>query len=196
MKTYQTSHRENNFIKEARRMLVQDQDLAQAYGQAGIDTNNLWDPEHAYYLADAPYAKPSQNMEQVLRTHLCNCLKSGGYLQTQTIEQWERYPLEFLIRLLWRMRDTEGEVQFLRGDAGIHEPPIMWKAELCWEQGERVLYCYDEENRNRMFMTLRYAGQWLDPKEFFSELQSFLRFPEDAVWICNHSTRKIEEVIT
>ena len=84
----------------------------------------------------------------------------------------------------------------MRGDAGINEPPILWKAEFCCEQGEPVLYCYDENNRNRMYMMLRYTGQWLNRKEFFEEVRSFLHFLENSVWICSKGTRKIKEVIT
>ena len=195
MKIYRKNRKENTMTKQVKQILEQDASLKLALRQAGVEIEHLWDPEFAHYLMDAPYAKSGKEPEQILKTHLAVCEETSGTLRTQTTEEWERYPLEAMIRLLWRMRETNGEVLFMRGDAGKSSPPILWKAELSWEQGSRVLNCYDEEHRCRLYMVLSCPDYILTRSKFFADVQDFLDFPEGTVWICSHTKRKIMEVI-
>lgn len=117
-----------------------------------------------------------------------------GRLVTQTTKRWKRLSLEEMMGLIWQKRDTECEVLFMRGNVGIDQPPVLWRAEIRWEQGDQVLHCYDEERRNRLYMVLHSRDYVTERSKFFSELREFLPFPEDAVWICNHTHRIILEV--
>ena len=194
MSQYTMSQKETTLLKRLQKVLQENPELADKLRQAGLDAEHLQDPADVFYLMDAPCAKVRTPIQMILNAHLEQHQKEAGSMETQTTYTWDRCSLDALLRLLWRMRDIDGETVFMRGNAGIETPPISWRAELQWEHNRRILRCFDEDHRNFMYLVLKDGDSYLTQKEFMHEVRSFLNFSEDAVWINRDSTTQVMEV--
>jgi hypothetical protein len=194
MKAFTMNHKEIALMKQLQQALEENPKLAETLRDAGIEAETLWDHENPTYVLDSPYAKTDQDVASILKSHVDSYLNETGHMVTQTIEHWERYSLDAMLRLLWRMRHRDGDLIFMRANAGIDEPPIPWRVETRWEQGDYVLRCYDVEHRNFMYMVLSEDKNRLTRGTFFKEMKEFLNISCGAVWISTTSKHSIMEV--
>lgn len=181
-------------MERIKALFEEEPELAEDFCQEGVAVNQLWDPCDVNYMMDQNPAKTDEQVHRLLKNHLNTIKSKEGSMVTQRTEHWGRYSLDGLIRLLWRMRDTDGEVTFMRGKAGINQSLILWKAEISNERDARVLRCYDEDRRNFMYMTLKADGYLLTRHAFEMELTEFLDFPEKSVWLGETITMGVLEV--
>ena len=191
MKEYKMTHKETTLLKQLLKALQENPNLADELRQAGMDPEFLQDPQDVCYMLDKPKANPKDSMYDLLDAHLEHFRQEDGEMETQTTDTWGRYPLEAMIRLLWRMRDRDGELTFMRGNAGIDSPPIFWYAQFQWERNDRVLRCYDEFHSNFMYLVIESTDHGINQEKFMDEMLDFLKFPEGAVWICSESATRI-----
>ena len=197
MKEYTMNKKESNLLQKIRELLMDDPSLTEALEKADIEPQRLWDPQDACYVLDQALPRHEGEHRQVrslLRDHIQDMEDSFGTMTTKTLEHWERYPLDSLIHLLWRMRNTDGEVTFMRGGVGDNKPLDIWKAEIYSEQGNRVMRCFDTDRHNFMYATLQSPEFAMARGEFIREMRDFLTFEEDTVWISVGSTFGILEV--
>lgn len=196
MNNYKMNNKESKLLQKIRALLRDDPSLAEELEQADIDPERLWDPMDTCYVLDQAFLRHAeeQRVRDLLRDHVQDIDDAYGQMVTQTTEHWERYPLPLLGNLLWRMRDTDGEVTFMRGGVVNNKPLVIWKAEIDNEQGNRVMRCFDTDRHNYMYLTLRCPEFTMTKGAFLRELQDFLSFEEDTVWILNGSTFGILEV--
>ena len=197
MKEYTMNKKESKLLQKIRDLLLNDPSLTEALEKADIEPQRLWDPQDACYVLDQALPRHEAEHQQVrslLRDHIQDMEDSFGEMTTETIDHWERYPLESLIHLLWRMRELNGEVIFMRGGASDNKPLTIWKAEIDSEQGSRVMRCYDYNRRNFMYATLQSPDFSMSRSEFIREMRDFLDFEEGTVWISNGTTFGILEV--
>ena len=197
MRKYTMNKKESKLLQKIRNLLQDDPELTQELQEADIAPQRLWDPQDACYVLDQALPRHEAEDRQVrslLREHIRNMEDTFGQMITQTTEHWERYPLDSLIHLLWRMRALNGEVTFMRGGVSNNKPLDIWKAEMYDEQGNRVMRCYDTNRRNFMYATMESPDFTMARGNFFREMQDFLDFEEDTVWISSGATFGILEV--
>ena len=197
MKEYTMNKKEFKLLQKIRELLMDDPSLVEELEKADIEPPRLWDPQDACYVLDQTFPRLEGNDRQVrslLRDHIQDMENTFGQMITQTTEHWERYPLNSLIHLLWRMRDLNGEVTFMRGGVSDNKPLDIWKAEMYSEQGNRVMRCFDADRRNFMYATLQCPEFTMTRSDFIREMQDFLNFEEGTIWISNGATFGILEV--
>lgn len=200
MEEYILNRKETETLRKIRRILDDTPGLAEEFLKEGIHPQRMWDPQDTYYILDQIPSRAASNMSadqqirQILGKHRTDFHQVEGNMLTQATEEWERYPLESLFRLLWRMRETDCEVRFMRGGATKNKPLILWRAEIFTEQGNRVLRCFDEHRHNFMYMTLTAPNFTMQRQYFLDEMRSFLHFEEGTIWISNGATFGILEV--
>ena len=197
MKEYKMNKKESKLLQKIRDLLLDDPSLTEELEKADIEPQRLWDPQDTCYVLDQALPRHEAEHDQVrslLQDHIQDIGDAYGQMTTKTIEHWERYPLEFLEKLLWRMRDIDGSITFMRGGVSKNKPLVIWKAEIDNEQGNRIMRCYDLDRRNYMYLTLQSPEFTMTKSEFLRELQDFLNFEEGAVWILCGTTFGILEV--
>lgn len=194
MKEYTMTHKETTLLKQLLKALQENPNLADELRQAGMDPEFLQDPQDVCYMLDKPKANPKDSMYDLLDAHLEHFRQEEGEMETQTTDTWGRYPLEAMIRLIWRMRHQDGEITFMRGNAGVDSPPIFWYAQIQWEHNDRVLRCFDECHSNFMYLVIESTNYTITPQKFTAEMRDLLNFPEDAVWISRETITRITEV--
>lgn len=181
-------------------ILQEDETLAGSLCHDGLLADQVTNPGFADYLADLVIErlqgrKPSrENIRSILRGHAMVRRDVQGTMMTQRTELWERYPLEALLRLLWRNRREEGEIIFLRGNEPVDRRPCFWRAETRREGDKWVLTCRDEAGRNKLYMTTACEGYEMDRKTFGHELRDFLGFHEGSVWLSHLEKVQVTEV--
>ena len=190
MKKYNMTRKEINLMEDMKQTLELNPLLAEELRNADMEPDTLWDPLDTRYILDRKHLKARSGdpafvqAEKLLRSHMEFFQDESGHLVTRTTDEWKRYPLEAMLRLLWRMRDIVGEVLFMRGNAGYDQPPLVWHACISIEDdGNRSIRCYDEERHNYMYMLLHNRHYTATRQHFFDEMRDFLGFDEDAVWI-------------
>lgn len=194
MKEFTMTRKEITLMQQIQKALEENPHLADTLRDAGIEPESLWDHENPVYVLDSPFAKNSQTVEEILESHVASYLNETGHMITQTVEHWERYSLDAMLRLLWRMRNQDGDLIFMRTNAGVDEPPIPWRAETRWEQGDYVLRCYDDDHRYFMYLVFSEGKHRLTRGTFIKEMKEFLNITSGAVWISTVSKYSITEV--
>ncbi len=196
MYEYHLTKEESRIAGYLRNMLVHDEELQQRLEDAGIMHEDLTDPGHPCYLADMIDAEGESLMKDI-RKVLDGMLEQRDdeiWLTTTRTDHWDRYALEAMLRQLWRMREQEGELCFLRGDYSRNSPPMFWRVQIQREQSDMVLRCFDEDRRNYMYYLLSGSGREVDYEEFCREMREFLGFDEETVWLQEHTAFRLEGV--
>lgn len=122
--------------------------------------------------------------------------KQPQRLTTKREDTWERYPLEALLHLLWKQRNTETNIRFMRGNAGLSEPPIPWEVVIQKNYNSSILLCYDEARCNYLYLSLSENSYEISIDRFMYELQDFLEFEEDSIWLFQAASVRVKEEIT
>lgn len=195
MKEYTMTRKETTLQKQLLNALKENPNLADELRQAGMDPQFLQNPQDVCYMLDKSKANAKDSIYDLLDAHLEHFRKEEGEMKTVTTDSWGRYPLDAMIHLLWRMRDMDGEVIFMPGNAHTETSPAVWRVTIGWEQNSRVLRCCHKERRCYMYLLLKDKDHSLTQKDFIKEMREFLQFPEDAVWVHRSSTKHIAEVM-
>ena len=186
--------------EKIRQILHENPVLAEGLLSEALDADMVANPDFADYLGDLVLQRldgrePTMaNIRAILQGHAVVREDAKGRMVIQRTELWERYPLEALLRLLWRTRKRSGEVIFLRGREPVGDYPVLWRAEVRREGEDWVLVCQDEDRRNYMYLTTAYQDYELDWKTFGHELRDFLGFHEGTVWLSNQYKQCVKEV--
>lgn len=196
MNEYTMNQKEAQMLKKIKQILDTHPELMASFTEEGIHPMRLWEPCDTYYILDRSLDKTvdTQRLCRLLERHRAEFRQVDGRMTTQTTEEWERYPLDALLRLIWRLREVDGEVTFMRGGVADNKPLTIWKAETYSEQGNRVLRCYDEQRSHYMYAVLRAPNFSLSKQEFFEEMRDFLDFEEGTIWVSSGTTFGILEV--
>ena len=196
MNEYTMNQKEAQVLKKIKQILDTHPELMASFTEDGIHPMRLWEPCDTYYILDRTVGNSldEHRLCRLMDMHRAEFRQVDGRMTTQTTEEWERYPVDALIRLLWRMRELDGEVLFMRGGITDNKPLILWKAETYSEDGKRVFRCYDENRSNYMYAVLHAPHFSLSKQEFFTEMRDFLNFEENTVWVSSGTTFGIMEV--
>lgn len=196
MNEYKLTRAQSCVERHLRNMIAHDEELQRRLEDADILQEDLCNPCHPCYICDMIDAE-SENLTAEIQKMLECILEQRDkeiWLTSTRTDHWERYALEAMLRQLWRMREQEGEVQFLRGDCCRTSPPMFWRAQFQREQNNMVLRCFDEDRRNFMYYLISAPGREADYDDFCREMREFLEFDEETVWLQAYTEFRVEGV--
>lgn len=198
MKVICKTNPESTAIRTMREVLANDLPLLVGFLDAGVEPDRLEDPDYADYLGDLLVQELGEEVSDaaaVRRVLQEQHRRRRGYRDRfvgQVTDVWERYPLEDLLRLVWRHREEAIQLCFLKGDRPRDEMPEFWHLELRREGARQMLYCHAAFAPDFLRMVLTDTWYATDRAAFEETLRDFLEIENGTVWLSANTTVTME----
>lgn len=186
------SNEERVAVDTMNKVLSRNLHLQMRFKATGVALDRLSDPGYADYLGDllvqelGPRVNDDAAVERVLNrisSVRCHC---HGQMNGTITDRWERYPLEAMLRLIWRNRRSCWHARFLKGDWRAETMPDMWHMEVRGEGNRRVFHCSSLADGSYFVCVLS------DYKQFGDDLRQFLQLHCGSVWLSGQTTLTME----
>lgn len=193
-----TSEKERAAVHTMRRVFESDPHLRNQFIHSGVSILQLEDPDYADYLGDwlvqelGGRVTDCNAVRQALRKQLrirSGC--TGSILGTVT-DRWERYPLESMLRLIWRHRREPWQMRFLKGEWYAEDLPDMWQLEIRPEGNRHILHCHSYADGSYLQTVISGDPFAADYSDFCQSIREFLDIRCGTVWLSGLTTIRME----